>query len=212
MYMRQFMQISVALMMLVPSAAIASGVKHDGFLAGDSVKVEEKAVAAVEMRTITGTVYDAATNIPMAGVRVQATGHKKITTMTNAEGKFTLSVPEYATLLSFSTQEYLLVQRPIGNSDIINVRLYSDKFQDNYSDDMLVTADKDYRPGTTTAFTIDEDIQNKLGADVRTINRSGTTGMGAVMFIRGLNSINANTQPLFVVDGVIWDIDRKSVV
>ncbi len=208
MYMRQFMQISVALMMLVPSAAIASGVKHDGFLAGDSVKVEEKAVAAVEMRTITGTVYDAATNIPMAGVRVQATGHKKITTMTNAEGKFTLSVPEYATLLSFSTQEYLLVQRPIGNSDIINVRLYSDKFQDNYSDDMLVTADKDYRPGTTTAFTIDEDIQNKLGADVRTINRSGTTGMGAVMFIRGLNSINANTQPLFVVDGVIWDMQE----
>lgn len=208
MYMRQFMQISVALMMLVPSAAIASGVKHDGFLAGDSVKVEEKAVAAVEMRTITGTVYDAATNIPMAGVRVQATGHKKITAMTNAEGKFTLNVPEYATLLSFSTQEYLLVQRPIGNSDIINVRLYSDKFQDNYSDDMLVTADKNYKPGTTTAFTIDEDIQNKLGADVRTINRSGTTGMGAVMFIRGLNSINANTQPLFVVDGVIWDMQE----
>ena len=29
--------------------------------------------------------------------------------------------------------------------------------------------------------------------------------MGSTSFIRGINSLNANAQPLFVVDGVIWN-------
>ena len=195
-------------MMLMPSALKASDMQNNGSVAGDSVKVVAKVAAAEELRAITGTVYDAATNVPMAGVRVQATGHRKITTMTNAEGKFTLKVPSYVTLLSFSTPDYLLVQRPVGNSDIINVRLYSDDFAENYDNDLLITADKSFMNGISTSLTIDEEIQNKLGADVRTINRSGASGIGAAMFIRGINSINANTQPLFIVDGVVWDMQE----
>ena len=208
MYMRQIMQFSVALMMLVPSVVNASSMLNGSSEAGDSVKVEAKAAAVENLRTITGTVYDAATNVPMAGVRVQATGHKKITTMTNAEGKFTLNVPEYVTLLSFSTPDYLLVQRPVSNSDIVNVRLYSSDFSDNYSEDLIVTAERSFENETNSSITIDQEIQNRLGADVRAVNRSGVAGIGATMFIRGINSINANTQPLFIVDGVVWDMQE----
>ena len=206
MYMRQFMQFAVALMILMPSAVNATDVLSGGNVAGDPVKVG--AVDANEVRTITGTVYDAATNMPMAGVRVQATGHKKVTTMTNAEGKFKLNVPSYVTLLNFSTPEYLLVQRPIGDNDVINVRLYSDRFQANYDADIVLTAERGFETGISSSMTIDADIQNKLGADVRSTMRSGTTGVGAAMFIRGINSLNANTQPLFVIDGVIWDMQE----
>lgn len=200
------MQFAVALMILMPSAVNATDVLSGGNVAGDPVKVG--AVDANEVRTITGTVYDAATNMPMAGVRVQATGHKKVTTMTNAEGKFKLNVPSYVTLLNFSTPEYLLVQRPIGDNDVINVRLYSDRFQANYDEDIVLTAERGFETGISSAMTIDADIQNKLGADVRSTMRSGTTGVGAAMFIRGINSLNANTQPLFVIDGVIWDMQE----
>ena len=193
-------------MILMPSAVNATDVLSGGNVAGDPVKVG--AVDANEVRTITGTVYDAATNMPMAGVRVQATGHKKVTTMTNAEGKFKLNVPSYVTLLNFSTPEYLLVQRPIGDNDVINVRLYSDRFQANYDEDIVLTAERGFETGISSAMTIDADIQNKLGADVRSTMRSGTTGVGAAMFIRGINSLNANTQPLFVIDGVIWDMQE----
>ena len=193
-------------MILMPSAVNATDVLSGGNVAGDPVKVG--AVDANEVRTITGTVYDAATNMPMAGVRVQATGHKKVTTMTNAEGKFKLNVPSYVTLLNFSTPEYLLVQRPIGDNDVINVRLYSDRFQANYDEDIVLTAERGFETGISSSMTIDADIQNKLGADVRSTMRSGTTGVGAVMFIRGINSLNANTQPLFVIDGVIWDMQE----
>ena len=206
MYMRQIMQLVVAFAMLMPSAVTASNMLVDGNVASDPVK--ETGAVASDVRTVVGTVYDAATNLPMAGVRVQATGHTKVTTMTNAEGKYKLNIPSYVTMLSFSTPEYLLVQRPIGQRDVVNVRLYSDKFSENYSDDIIVTAERSLDSDQSYSLTIDSDIQNKLGADVRSITRSGTLVVGAAMFIRGINSLNANTQPLFVIDGVIWDMQE----
>ena len=105
MYMRQFMQLLMALVIFAPSAVTASGSLSGGNVTNNPVKA---VAVADELRTIIGTVYDAATNLPMAGVRVQATGHTKITAMTNAEGKYKISVPEYVTLLTFSTPGYLL--------------------------------------------------------------------------------------------------------
>ena len=207
MYMRQLMQLSVALMFLMPSAALASNTDIEGTVADNSVKVEKKGSVA-EVRTITGTVYDAATNQPMAGVRVQATGHKRITTMTDGEGKYKLNIPSYVTLITFSTPDYLLVQKPVGKRDIINIRLYSDKFEENYSSDIVITSERGFEEGISTAQTSETDIQNEIGADVRTVNRSGTAAIGASMLIRGINSLNANTQPLVVVDGVIWDLQE----
>ena len=58
MNMRQIMQISVALMMLVPSAVSANNMITDGYTAGDSVKLEKNTVADADTRVITGTVYD----------------------------------------------------------------------------------------------------------------------------------------------------------
>ena len=116
--MRQFMQLLMAIIIFVPSAVTASNSMLNGNVASDPVKA---VVVADEIRTVIGTVYDAATNLPMAGVRVQATGHTKITAMTNAEGRYQINVPEYVTLLTFTTPGYLLVQRPISDKEVINV-------------------------------------------------------------------------------------------
>ena len=199
MYMRQFMQLLMALMLFVPSAVTASESVSGGNVKSGPVKV---GAVADEVRTIVGTVYDAATNLPIAGVRVQATGHTKITAMTNAEGKYSISVPEYVTLLTYSTPGYLLVQRPVSDNEVINVRLYTDNFKKNYDEDIVITSERGFENEITTAITIDSDIQNKLGADVRSITRSGTIGVGAAMFIRGLNTINGCCilQDLYIAD------------
>ena len=202
------MQLSVALIALLPSVVHASETISDGYAANDSVKVEAKAVQANDVRTITGTVYDAATNTPLAGVRVQATGHKRVTAMTNADGKYKLNIPSYVTLLNFSTEGYMLVQKAVGGADVVNVRLYDNSFSANYSDDVVLAAERGFSDEDSWFLSVDADIQNKLGADVRAITRSGSPAVGAVMFIRGLNSLNANTQPLFVIDGVIWDMQE----
>ena len=210
MYMRQFMQLLVALTVFMPSALNASALNAGVYEANDSVKVESKAVATVETRTITGTVYDAASNTPMPGVRVQATGHAKITTMTNSEGQYTLEIPSYVTLLSFSTPQYLLVQRPVYSDDIINVRLYTDDFSSNYVEAIKAVEHNGFEKEISPSPTIDADIQKNLGADVRSITRSGALAVGNAMFIRGINSLNAKTQPLVVVDGIIWDMQENS--
>ena len=161
MYIRQFMQLLMALILFVPSAVTASNLVLDDNVTDDVLKAE---AVADGTRTVIGTVYDAATNQPMAGVRVQATGHKRITAMTNAEGKYTIKLPKYVTLLTFATPDYLLVQRPVGDKEVINVRLYTDNFKENYDADILITSERGFESETTSAITIDSDIQNKLGA------------------------------------------------
>ncbi len=197
-------------MVLMPSALKASASYEQGFEKGDSVKAAKEIIEAPATRTITGTVYDAATNVPMPGVRVQGTGHNKITTMTNGEGQYKLEIPSYVTLLSFSTPEYQLLQAPVYNDDVINVRLYTDKFSETYTADIKALEHNGFENEVSPSLTIDGEIQKKLGADIRSITRSGALAIGNTMFIRGINSINANTQPLVVVDGIIWDTQETS--
>ena len=79
--------------------------------------------------------------------------------------------------------------------------MISDKFGIMYENGTNVSAAPVAKINNTTAQTVDTEIENILGADMRSINRSGGPGYGAAMFIRGLNSLNANAQPLIVVDG-----------
>ena len=212
MYMRQIMQAMVTLAVLMSSTASAFAVVTSGNEANDSVSAKaQKAVAEiVAARKITGTVYDAATKEPLPGVRVQGTGHSNVTTMTNPEGKYTLNVPSYVTLLNFSTPGYALVQRPVQDNEVIDVYIYTDKFSTKYNEDIVITATNGTDIAYGPALTVDAEIANNLGADIRTITRSGTPGIGAAMFIRGVNSLNANTQPLVVVDGVIMDLQENT--
>ncbi len=207
--MRQFIQSMVMLMVLASPAIPITAATVTGFADNDSVKVDE-AAQIDDARVITGTVYDASTNIPLPGVRVQGVGHLRVTAMTDVDGNYKLNVPSYVTLLSFSTPEYGIVQRAISDKDVINVRLYTDKFSSAYDDDVVVTAKNGFDMDVTPSLTVDAELQNKLGADIRSITRSGTPGIGVAMFIRGYNTINANTQPLVVVDGVILDLQETS--
>ena len=199
MYMRQIMQAMVTLAVLMSSTATVSAMVTSGNEANDTVSAKAKAAEFVVARTITGVVYDAATKEPIPGVRVQATGHANVTTMTNGQGAYTLNIPSYVTLLSYSTPGYALVQRPVRDNEVIDVYIYTDKFSTEYNDDIVITSTNKSEVGIGPALTIDDEIANKLGADVRSITRSGTPGIGIAMFVRGVNSLNANAQPLVVI-------------
>ena len=212
MYMRQIMQAMVALVVLMSSTAPVAAMVSGGNEANDTVSTKAGKAAAeiVAARKITGTVYDAATKEPLPGVRVQGTGHSNVTTMTNSEGAYTLNIPSYVTLLNFSTPGYGLIQRPVLNDDVIDVYIYTDKFSEKYNEDIIITATNKADIGLGSSITVDAEIANNLGADVRSITRSGSPAIGAAMFIRGINSISLNTQPLVVVDGVIYDMQEDA--
>lgn len=57
--------------------------------------------------------------------------------------------------------------------------------------------------------TIDEALQGRIsGLDI--VANSGNLGAGTSMRLRGVSSINGNTEPLIVVDGNVWETDESS--
>ncbi len=162
----------------------------------------EQAAVTIE---VGGVVYDAATRTPLAGVRIVAHGNSKYAAMTNEEGTYSLKVPKYVTLLDFTAPGYNLVQMAVSEKPQ-EVYIYSEEFSANYTSDIRITDVAETNDfSLTTALTVDQEISTRLGGDLRTITRGGTPAMGAAMFIGGLNSLNANAQPLIVLDGVFID-------
>lgn len=172
---------------------------------------------AVEKNTlisVSGVVVDDVTKKPVAGVRVQTLGDNRYTAMTNEKGEFTIKLPDFATALYVQAPRYMAEQVAINAGDEqqqVKVSLLSNKFRTMYADDTEYTAANKFtvRGG---GLIIDEEIQANLGADIRAINRSGVADGGNTMFIRGLNSINANAQPLIIVDGVEMDMQHSRTV
>ena len=157
-------------------------------------------------KVVTGRVVDAATGEPLAGVIVSAYGNQRRTTMTDETGHYELTVPDDTRSVIMRIEGYNLQQRAIADGKA-NAQLYSSVFSETYQ--ASTTATLSAQAGNfdnTSEFNIDPLISQRLGADVRTVNRSGIPGMGNVMFIEGINSLNANAQPLVVIDDVIMDM------
>lgn len=167
------------------------------------------------VRHLHGKVLDASTGLPAVGVKVQAYNNALYAAMTDDNGEYTIRVPEYVTSLIFDGDGYNLLQQAVGKDTILmDTRIISSKFAQNYAKDTHAAVRK-----TTLAtynnndISIDNQIQRNLGGDLRAINRSGVPGQGVMMLMNGVNSLNANAQPLVIIDGVIQNMqyDTKSL-
>ncbi len=158
--------------------------------------------------TLQGTIRDAHTQKPLSGVYVQAFTNDKLSAMTDSTGSFSLSVPEYVTSLrirraGYNTQQVSINKRTTG----IDARLYPTSFTNKIG---LETTSRQSLSANISSLTadvsVDDQIGASLGGQIRSINRGGIAGMGAYMLLNGINSLNANAQPLVVLDGVILDM------
>lgn len=168
-------------------------------------------VAFGQTRTITGKVTDA-NREPLAGVNVVVKGTQK-GTMTNADGTFTLTVPNgqseiEASYIGFATQTITL-----GSSNSVNIRLEDDMSD---LDEVVVvgygTMRKSDLTGSVKAIH-SEDFKSGINlssqqlmqgqfAGVNITPSSGKPGGTSTIRVRGANSILASNDPLYVVDGI----------
>lgn len=157
---------------------------------------------------VTGIVTDASLGTPMAGVKVQAYNNALHSAMTKGDGSFSIKLPEYVTSLTFSVDGCNTVVCALnGRTDGVNVKMYSDAFSEFYSTQTIATSFESARVSNLGAdIEIDNQIQQSLQGSVLSVIRSGQIGIGASMQIDGINSLNINTQPLIVLDGVIMDM------
>lgn len=158
-----------------------------------------------------GVVVDQVSKKPLAGIQLKVLGYDRYSAMTGADGKFTIKVPEFATTLFVHSPSFMSQQVAINAKDTekdIQVFMMQEKFRPMYTEGTTYTAQAGF-DAEAKDVTIESDIENILGADVRTVTRSAAPGIGATMFVRGLSSINANAQPLIVVDGVEQDMQQN---
>ena len=160
-----------------------------------------------ETRTVTGRVLGATTGAPISGAMVSVAEVEGYSALTGEDGTYELKLPVFATSVIVKAPDYNITTMGLKATAAQNdVRLYPMNFDADYTGTVDVRGDKvadDF--AYTAAFNIKDEIQNQLGAYAYTISRNGTPGVGSVMFIQGLNSLNVNAQPLVVVDGVVYD-------
>ena len=171
------------------------------------VKKVKKPIKQYPMVEVSGKVVDAATGEPLPGVKIKSYNNSFYAAMTDSVGNYSISVPTFVTSLSAALEDYNMTQVAInGRTQGVDILLFSDVYNADYAEKTsgsrsVSTSGFDY----TTSLTVDQEIQNRLGGDVRAISRSGIPGQGVSMFIEGFHSINATSQPLIVIDGVIHD-------
>lgn len=181
-------------------------------VAQDSISVHEDVPAAkvkkeCPVRTVKGRVVSATTGKAITVAMIRVVGMDGYSTLSQLDGTFEMEVPLSASSLEISAPDMNTVRCGLMKEEMQHeVKLYPDLFTAEYGhDDNLLASDyaADFR--FSNAVTIEEDIQRRLGANVRTVMRSGIPGVGGVMFMNGVNSLNVNAQPLIVVDDVIFD-------
>ena len=171
-------------------------------------------VSAQEInRVITGRVFDSATKQPAAGVHIEAYNDARYAAMTDENGVYTIKVPDFVTSISAFADGYVMVQQSVANGkeQADDIYMYSDNFKENYSRSTTAqskaSALVDY---FNNDMSIDNQIESKLNGDILAINRNGVPGEGVKMLLQGINSLNANAQPLVIVDGLILDMQYNN--
>lgn len=169
--------------------------------------------AFAQTRTISGTVTSADNGSALPGVSVVVVGTTN-GTVTDLNGKYTLTVGPNAKALSFSFVGMKKQEITIGSSNEINVVMQTQAYAVN---EVVVTALGVSRQARALGYSVSSvnsteisktavtDVVNALSgkvAGVQITNSSGAAGSAPFVEIRGSSSILGNNQPLYVVDGV----------
>ncbi len=186
-------------------------------VAGDN---EITAEAQQNRITITGKVVDEQ-NEPLIGVSVMEKG-STTGTASDLDGRYTLQVSGRQAVIHMTYLGYKTVEFTVGSQTTFTTQLIEDT---QMIDAVIVTA---YGVTKKSSFTgsasvvdteklqalqpsnITQGLQG-LSAGVQVINNSGRPGEDGMIVIRGLGSMTANSNPLYVIDGVPSDVPLNSL-
>ena len=159
--------------------------------------------------TVKGIVQDAK-GIPLSGATVNVKG-TKTSVQTNADGNFSLSIPEDAILI-ISFVGY--VSQEISVNGRTDLQINMEELSKSMNEVVVIGYQTQRRSDLTGAVSIvdisglsklpvggvDQALQGKASG-VRITQSTGQPGEGVVVRIRGVGTINDNN-PLFIIDGV----------
>ena len=170
-------------------------------------------IMAQESRRVTGIVIGGNDNAAMIGVNVieKGTGNG---TVTKLDGSFALTLTTRNPVLVFSSLGYTTVEEVVGNRTNLRIVLNEDlktlsevvvvgygTMKKSDLSGAAVTVGEDKIKGSIIT-NLDQVFQGRA-AGVTSVITSGAPGSSVSIRVRGQSTINANAEPLYVIDGVI---------
>ena len=171
-----------------------------------------------QAKKITGTVTDAMGPVIGASVVVKGTSNG---VATDFDGNFTLNATPGQTLvityIGYTTKEVKIT----ANQAVYNITLEEDK---QLLDEVVVvgygTMKKSDLSGSSSSIgeqalkgsvitSLDQSLQGRA-TGVTAVTTSGAPGSASAIRVRGIGSVNSNQEPLYVVDGVIFQGSGQS--
>ena len=169
-------------------------------------------LASYAQTKIRGVVTDYINKNPVPGVAVQVKG-SKTGIITGKDGSYEITVTPNATILVFQSTSYRTKEVAISGRSEINIELetgwqslnevmvvaYGTAKKGTFTGAASVIKQSDIKDVPSTSF------QNALVgriSGVQVTTSSGEAGATPSIRIRGIGSINASNEPLYVIDGV----------
>ena len=180
-------------------------------------------LSAQESATVTGTVTDE-TGAQLPGVVVMVKGTSD-GTITDTEGRYTLQLSggvNSDTVLEFSCLGFATEEIQVGTRSVINVVMqttsigldeavaigYGTMIRRDLSS-AVSSVESEALNERATSLNIMQSLAGKV-AGVRSASFSGRPGGTSAIQIRGMGSINADSDPIYVMDGIV-DIDPSLI-
>ena len=178
---------------------------------------------AQEDITITGTVTDNGESLPGVTVLVKGTN---IGIMTDVNGKYRINAPNAGSVLVFSFMGYITTEVEVGAQREINIALVEDVKQ---LEEVMVIGYGTMKKSDLTGSVVSIKMADKeIAANVNlsqalqgyvagvNVGGAGRAGVAGAISIRGQTTFSASTEPLIVLDGIIYngsitDIDVSDV-
>ncbi|TLX74348.1 TonB-dependent receptor [Labilibacter sediminis] len=175
-------------------------------------------VWAQESINVSGNVSDdTGQSIPGVNVIIKGT---TVGTITDMDGNFKLSVTSINDILHFSFIGMDAQDIQVGNKRVFNVILksgihleevvavgYGTQRAQDVTGAISKVSVADIEKTTNT--TIEQALQGRI-AGVNTTSNDGSLGSGIRVRVRGGTSINANNEPLYVIDGIPIEVDYNT--
>lgn len=165
------------------------------------------------LRDVTGVITDSLTKQGLPGVTVVVKGTQRGTT-TDADGRYAVQAAA-ADVLTFSYVGYLMKEVAVGNQSVIEIGLQPST---NALDELVVVGYGTMKKSDLTGAVIRIDsktfknqpmtqLTDMLTGTVAGFNANQATSAagGSSLQIRGPKSLTANSSPMVVMDGVIFN-------
>lgn len=170
---------------------------------------------------VTGIIYDVANGQPMENVSVTVKG-TKLGTTSDLNGHFRLSLPYLSGVLVVSFTGYQEQLFVLNGKTSFRIALQK---AENKLDEVIVvgygTSSKRKNTGSVSSVTAEEISDQPVGNALNALQgriagavvtqANGLPGARVTVQVRGRNSLNNGQQPLYIVDGVPFNIQDQAV-